>query len=59
MKISKEHKKPNCKEGNVACGKKCQKRTYRCPSEKGTEISKASDKFVAIVDTQSSSLASV
>lgn len=46
-KISGESKKkPNCKVGNVACGKKCQPKHYKCPSEKSSEAGKASDKFV-------------
>ena len=42
-------KKPNCKDGNVACGQKCQPRSYKCPSEKGTETNLAADKFVSLV----------
>lgn len=46
--MPKSNSKPKCEITNVACGQKCQPKSYRCPSEKSLEVSSAIYKFSKI-----------
>lgn len=51
MTLSNRKIKPNCSSSNVACGRKCQPKHYRCPSEKSKPTAAAINKMIKALST--------